>query len=569
MSGLTNEIGFSFWKAFGGTTITYGNLCWPAGLEALRLTFGSVKHNVPWDMENARTIIIWGKNPAETNIQEIAFIAKAKEKGCTIIVIDPLRTTTADKADILFSPKTGTDGALALAIARVLIDNDLIDHDFIANNVKGFTELKESLCISPAEAELITGIPAVSIIELAHIIGGSGPLTILPGYGLQRHQNGGQTIRSILLLSVLTGNIGKSGTGFNYANLQSYIFDDIKEPLSYYPDLEKDKPFRRTISMAKLGSDMLNSCEPELKAAWIERGNPVLQSPDTNRVKKAFSNLTFKVVVEQFMTDTAAMADIILPAKDMFEQSDIIGSYWSPYIQYKPKVIQSPGEVLPESEIYFCLAKKLNLNISDQLIPQPGNDNIEYWLEKRISGFPEITLNQLKESPVLAPGLQQIAYSDLKFDTPSGKIELYSAEAQDKWGISPVAEYIQIIHAQDEIRFPLEFITPNTGSRIHSQFGNLKIIKETNPEPVVRISPVDANRRNISSGQKIKVYNQTGVLISRAEISNRVPSGLVVFPNGIWLNEGGGINQLIAGEETDIGFGAAFHDNLVEIERVE
>ena len=131
MSGLTNEIGYSFWKAFGGTTTTYGNLCWPAGLEAVRLTLGSVKHNVPWDLENAKTIIIWGKNPAETNIQEIAFIAGAKEKGCRIIVIDPLRTPTADKADMLFSPKPGTDGALALAIARVLIDDDLIDHEFI------------------------------------------------------------------------------------------------------------------------------------------------------------------------------------------------------------------------------------------------------------------------------------------------------------------------------------------------------------------------------------------------------------------------------------------------------
>ena len=135
MSGLTNEIGYSFWKAFGGTTLTYGNLCWPAGLEAVRLTFGSVKHNVPWDLENAKTIMIWGKNPAETNIQEIAFIARAKEKGCRIIVIDPLRTPTADKADILFSPKPGTDGALALAIAKVLIDKNLIDNDFIAENV--------------------------------------------------------------------------------------------------------------------------------------------------------------------------------------------------------------------------------------------------------------------------------------------------------------------------------------------------------------------------------------------------------------------------------------------------
>jgi anaerobic selenocysteine-containing dehydrogenase len=569
MSGLTNEIGDTFWKAFGGTTITYGNLCWPAGLEAVRLTLGSVKHNVPWDLVNAKTIIIWGKNPAETNIQEISFIAAAREKGCRIIVIDPLRTPTADKADMLLSPKPGTDGALALALAKSLIDNDLIDHEFIAKNVKGYKELKQSLHISPDAAELITGIPAENIIELASLIGKNGPMTILPGYGLQRHQNGGQTIRSVLLLSVLTGNIGKPGSGFNYANLQSYVFDDIKEPVSYYPDPEKDKPFRRSISMAKLGLDMLNASDPELKAAWVERGNPLLQSPDTNNIRKTFSKLGFKVVVEQFMTDTATIADIILPAKDMFEQSDIIGSYWSPYVQFKPKVIQSPGEVMPESEIYFQLAKKLNLNLGSDLIPQPGNGNIEKWLEKRISGYPAITVGLLKESPVLAPGLQQIAWEDLKFETLSGKIEIYSEEASKKWGISPLPDYTAIIHSQDKKKFPLIFIAPNTGSRIHSQFGNLNIIRETSNEPGVRISPADAGKRNIQTGQKIRVYNQTGEIVSRAEISARVPKGLVVLPNGIWINEQGGGNKLVAAVETDIGHGAAFHDNRVEIERVE
>ena len=214
--------------------------------------------------------------------------------------------------------------------------------------------------------------------------------------------------------------------------------------------------------MAKLGSDMLAAHDPELKAVWIERGNPILQSPDTNSVKKAFSRLEFKVVVEQFMTDTAAMADIILPAKDMFEQSDIIGSYWSPYIQFKPKVIQSPGEVLPESEIYFHLAERLNLNISVELIPEPGNINIEKWLEKRISGYSELTLKDLKKAPVLAPGLQHIAWEDLKFETPSGKIELYSAEAREKWGISPLPCYTPVNYATDEKMFPLEFITPNS-----------------------------------------------------------------------------------------------------------
>ncbi len=602
MSGLTNEIGSSFWNSFGGATTTYGNLCWPAGLEAVRLTMGSVKHNVPWDLENARTIIIWGKNPAETNIQEIAFIARAREKGSKVIVIDPVRTPTADKADILFSPKPGTDAALALALALVLINEDLIDVPFLNSYVKGFDDFKKSLHISPAEAEAITGIPAENIKELATIIGREGPVTFLPGYGLQRHLNGGQTIRAIISLAVLTGNFGKPGAGFNYANLQSYIYDDLKEPLSYYPDPLNDAPFRRSISMAKLGLDLLETKNPQLEAAWIERGNPLLQSPDSVNVAKAFNNIGFKVVVEQFMTDTAQVADIILPAKDMFEQSDIIGSYWSPYVQFKPAVIKSPGEVMPETEIYFHLAKRLKLNIDSSVLPEPGNENIEKWLENRIRGYSHLCLADLKAVPVLAPGLQKIAWSNLKFDTPSGKIELYSEEAETRWGISPLPEYVvdesvssseSFLNKNDSYletfpgendsyldkflsrndsylgKYPLTLITPNTGSRIHSQFGNLNIIKEVAETPAVAISPFDAKSRNIFSGNKIRVFNQFGEIFSIARISNRVPSGSVVFPNGIWLNEGGGGNRLIAGRETDIGYGAAFHDNKVQIEGVK
>jgi anaerobic selenocysteine-containing dehydrogenase len=569
MSGLTNDIGASFWKAFGGVTTTYGNLCWPAGLEAVRLTLGEVKHNVPWDLENAKTLIIWGKNPAETNIQEVAFIARAKEKGCNVIVIDPSRTLTADKADILYCPKPGTDAALALAVARILISDELIDKDFIKKHVKGYEELRESLSVSLTESEKITGIPIENIFELAHIIGKGGPVTFLPGYGLQRHTNGGQTIRAILSLAVLTGNIGKPGAGFNYANLQSYIFDSQKEPLSYYPDPESDKPFRRTISMANLGTDMLNTKDPVLKAVWIERGNPLLQSPDTNSVRRAFSGIEFKVVVEQFMTDTALLADIILPAKDMFEQSDIIGSYWSPYVQFKPKVIDCPGEVMPETEIYYNLAKRLNLEISSDLIPGPGNKNIEGWLEKRIAGYSELSLDDLKNGPVLAPGLQKIAYEDMRFDTPSGKIELYSSEAQSRWGVSPLPDYVSSASKDSDNKFPLRFITPNTGSRIHSQFGNLNIIRETALSPAAGISPSDAKTRNISTGNRIRVYNSLGEIISTARVSNRVLDGTVVLPNGIWYNEGGGGNHLIDSRETDMGFGAAFHDNQVELERVD
>ncbi len=309
------------------------------------------------------------------------------------------------------------------------------------------------------------------------IISSEGPLTIIPGYGLQRHYNGGQTIRSILSIAILTGNIGKKGAGFNFANLQSYVFDNLKEPLSYYPDPANDPPFRRSISMAKLGEDILNTRNPEIKACWVERGNPVLQAPDSNNVIKAFAGMEFRVVVEQFMTDTAKMADIIFPAKNMFEQSDILGSYWSPYVLFKPKVVDSPGEVLPENEIYFHLAKKLGMKIDSSILPEPGNSNIESWLEKRIEGYSKLKLSELREGPVLAPGLQHIAYEDLVFETPSGKIELYSSEASSRWGISPLPQYIGNETDSDRNEFPILLMTPNTGSRIHSQFGNLEYNK--------------------------------------------------------------------------------------------
>ena len=569
MSGLVNDIGYSFWRGFGGVTTTYGNLCWPAGLEAVRLTLGQIRHNVPWDIENAKTIIIWGKNPSETNIHEIAFIARAREKGTRVIVIDPLRTTTADKADILLSLKPGTDGALALAVAGIIINENLTDNQFIHNYVKGFDEFRNSLDISPHEGENITGIPEKNIIELAHIIALGGPVTIIPGYGIQRHYNGGQTIRSILALCILTGNLGKTGAGFNYANLQSHIFDDEKEPLSYYPDQERDRPFRRTISMTKLGSDVSATVNPVLRAAWIERGNPLLQSPESGKVSKAFQNLEFKVVVEQFLTDTAAIADIILPSKDIFEQSDIIGSYWSPYVCFKPGILTPPGDVMPESEIYYHLANRLGLNIDSSLLPEPGNANTEKWLDQRIRVYSTFTLADLKKGPVLSPGLQHIAYSDMKFDTPSGKIELLSSEAKLRWGISPLPQYRPPDLEQDTYKYPLNFITPNSAGRIHSQFGNLNIIKTVLDSPAATLAPSDAKVRKINNGDKIRIFSKLGQIVTTAAISNRIPSGIIVMPNGIWLDEGGGSNMLIEARFTDIGFGAAFHDTRVEVEKAD
>ena len=566
-SGLSNEIAGNFWKLFGGATTTYGNLCWPAGLEAVRLTLGEVKHNLPWDLANASMIILWGKNSAETNVQEMIHIEKARQNGAKVVVIDPRRTLTADKADMLIRPRPGTDAALALAMARVIIDRGMTDREFIRKHVAGFDEFKASLQMTPDKAQEITGVPADEIIELAVAAASAGRLTIIAGYGLQRYTNGGQTIRSLLTIPVITGMIGKPGCGFNFASLQSYIFDDLKEPLSYYPDRESDKPFRRAISMAKFGPDFFALKEPGIKVAWIERGNPLIQLPGSGEVRKAFESVPFKVVVEQFMTDTAAMADIILPAKGIFEQADVVGSYWNPYAQYKPKITDLPGEVIPESEIYWRLAQLMGISSGeDNSLPAPGD--YDSWLMERISHTPGFRLDELLGKPVIPEQNEHPAYANMKFDTPSGKIELWSDSAVKLWGVNPLPSYEPPADF-GESHLPFRLMTPNIASRIHSQFGNLEVIKSVVEEPVWEISVADARRRGLRSGDKIRIFNSRGEVAGRVKVTPRVKSGSLVFPNGIWLGEGGGVNILIEPSETDMGHGAAFHNTRADIEKLK
>jgi anaerobic selenocysteine-containing dehydrogenase len=572
MSGVLNGVSTGFWKMYGGATTVYGNLCWPAGLEATRLTLGENKHNAPWDLENAGVIVLWGKNPAETNIQQMMPIRKAQENGARVIVVDPRYTPSAQKADLLVQPIPGTDGLLALSIAKILIEQDNVDLDFIKKYVLGYDAFKqEVLKIDLSESERICGVPVSFMEEMARSIAAEVPMTLVVGYGMQRYSNGGQTTRCLLALSVITGNIGKPGACWHYADLQGDIFSEVKEPESYYPDKRTDGVFRRSISTALLGEQMLTQRDPELKMAWVERGNPITQNPDSNKVVEAFRNLDFVVVVDQFLTDTALEADIVLPAKSMFEQTDIISSYWNPYVQLRPKVIEPMGEVKPETEIYYHLAQAMGFpqEIIGQHIPPPDDEAIDQWLEDKLKSFPGLSLEKLKRGPVLAPGLQEVAFSDFKFPTPSGKIELYSEVAAKNWDVPPLPTYEPVKEGkQNSPEFPYALLSPNTKNRIHSQFGNLQVIKSAAPEVYATISALDARQKGIRNGNKIRVFNDRGSLVIKAKTDQWLRPGCIVIYNGYWHQEGACPNVLSRGRETDMGYGTAFHDNMVDYEKV-
>ena len=278
------------------------------------------------------------------------------------------------------------------------------------------------------------------------------------------------------------------------------------------------------------------------------------------------------------MTDTAREADIILPAKSMFEQSDIIGSYWNPYVQLKQKVIEPPGDVLPETDIYYYLSHKLLFPQAEinKHIPKPSDYAIESWLDKYISRYKGLSLELLKKGPVLAMSNEEIAFEDMKFKTPSGKIELLSLDAKNIWGVSelPSCEVLKENPKSNGGKYPLFLMSPVTKNRIHSQFGNLDCITMLDPTQHVSMSSIDAKERNLKEGEMVRVFNARGEIDILLRLDNSIRPGNVVIYNGYWNREPGGVqggspNLLSKGRETDMGHGAAFHDNMVDVIKID
>jgi len=390
---------------------------------------------------------------------------------------------------------------------------------------------------------------------------------------MQRYSNSGQTMRSILALLAITGNVGHPGAGWVYANLQSHIFDSVKDPLAFYPPSTSEGPIRVSISTARLGRDMLDTRDPPIRMAWVERGNPVTQNPETHTVLEAFRALEFRVVVDQFLTDTAREADLVLPSKTMFEQTDVIGAYWHPYLQLKQKIIEPPGEVKPESEVYYLLALRLGFSEAqfDGKIPKPTDEAIENFLRTKLQPFEGCSLERLQQGALLPPGHQEIAFSDFLFPTPSGKIELLSQEAFERWGVERLpafSEPLESVRSGNPLasKYTLHLITPNTKNRIHSQFNNLDMIRQFGDTPFVLLNPDDAAARAIADGHMAKVFNDRGHFCLPSRLDDGIKPGCVYVTNGWWLDTGGSVNFCSRGHETDMGHGAAFHDVLVEIE---
>lgn len=588
--GITHYGVEGMMSSLGYTSRFVGTPCWPAGIDAQNFDMGNMWCNDPEDFVKARYIIIWGGNPAWNSVHTMKFIYDAQEKGAKLVVIDPLLTQTAAKADLYVRVKTSQDGVLALGMARHIVDKNLYNKEFVTNYSKGFDDfvkyLKENVTVEWAAEE--SGVPAELIRKIAEEFATTDPATIWAGYGLQRHVNGGANVRAIDALAAMTGNVGKEGGGIRYGHLQGWGFNYNamvqKQPEGSVGYLGKDKiksEFTieqeggaqysdRTININKLAESILTTNEPPIRLLWVACKNPFAQDFDRPKLMKAFEKLEMVVVVDQFFNETVQNADIVLPSTTLFEEYTVNVSYWHYWLSINEKAIPEQYEARSDLQIAAMLSKKMNeLEAGSCTFPQIMDTKV--WMEKEFNEgiykyFGIKNWQDLRSGPKKAKLASSASWHEKKFATPSGKYE-FSSDLAAEHGHTKLPEHKVRRKAYDKFRV----LTPHTQFGLHSQFVNIDYMEDFNKEPFIYINPVAAKAKNIVDGDMVKVFNKVGSVVVKAKLTDNVAEDVVLMYEAWFKKADYNVQNLVDDESSDMGSfktgapGVAIHDQFADI----
>lgn len=545
--GILHNSVEGFFNSLGQTTRAVGSPCWSSGLDASIYDFGDYKNSDPEQLSYADTIILWGSNPVWTSMHSVPFLYEAKKKGASIITIDPVYTATAGKSDIYVQINPGTDGALALAIAKLIYEKNGHDEQFINDNTVGFDvflEYLQSLEIDTLIEECGLKLEIVETIAEKMKKGKNSIVWI--GFGFQRNVNGGQNIRTINALMAMTGNIGKIGSGVLYAQMGSWNFSN--QIMKYFKDGFSEENCVRSIHMNNFANALQETKDPPIKMLWVSCRNLLTQNPDQKLLEKLLLDLEFIVTVDQFLTPTAKISDLLLPAATNFEEWDIVPSYWHHWIGINEPAIEPYYESKSDLEISSLLANRLN-ELRPGFSAFPFNKTVEEFIDEE---FTEEIYNklgidnwrELLQGPMLLD-FPKVAWEDKKFETPSGKFEFYSERAKMN-GKSPIAHYP--LSVQDNTHDQFLLLTNHGQFNLNSQFKNLDLVHGKLKEPVVYIHPKSAGQKGLSSDSRVTIYNEHGEISLKCVFSKEVhPSILLVHADHNL------VNKLISFKPTDMG----------------
>jgi len=516
-----------------GSSRTKGSLCDAAGFMAYIYDFGSRKNNDINDLINAARIVNWGKDFSRSSIHTAAIIRKACRRGTRMLTISPGGDGNDTFSHERICIRPGTDRFLAAAVIKLLVEDRRISPAILKHTKRPqkFLDL-----MSGCKLEDLTRaceVRPADVEKLWHWYRQPKPVATLIGTGLQRYRYGGENTRFINALALLSGNIGIAGGG-SYFHLHSY------RNLNLTWTADPQRKSRRSFPISAIGEEILAAHDPPIKMLWLNGINVVNQAPDSQRIARAFESVEFKVVVDAFMNDTAQRADLILPSTLMLEQEDIIGSYLHEYVQHVRPVLEAPAEARDDMWILSEIGRRL-----DPPIELPDT---ETSLRNSLDGPNlQVTLEELRQKGCARADRPAVAYADMSFDHQDGKYRFPAT-----------------LHAEPaaDPQYPLQLLTLVRRNAIHSQI----LPEDQNEVPQAWIAPDNPVLPGIDRSQDVYLVSPLGRLKIILQTMPGLHPGVVLYRRGDWMNQGGGINQLISAGITDLGSGAPFYDQHVRLE---
>ena len=562
--------GRRLWNVLGAARHVQ-TICTIAGGFGTGYTLGDNRVGMdPETLRLSKLIVLWGANVLTTHHHLWRSILDARAAGAMVVAIDPIRTRTAAAADWHLAPLPGSDAALALGLLHVVLAEGGEDRAFLAEHTTGWDAFRRRILeFPPARAAAITGLAVDDIVALGKRIATTRPTGIRVGIGLQRHGGGGMAVRTITCIPGVTGDWRYPGGGACYDTRGFY---GMNWPALWRDDLRKGPP--RTLHMTRLGEGLLELADPSIQALMIYGSNPVASVPHQSKVRRGLlRDDLFTVVVEHFLTDTTRYADLVLPATMQIEHPDLHIAYGHMYIAWNEPAAPPPGECLSTTELFRRLARAMELD-------EPALQDSDDAMARQVldSGHPSltgITLDELK-----ARGWMRLRYPEpfvpfaTGFPTPSGKLEFVS-ERMAAAGLDPVAGYTPAYEAAQRDTalardYPLALVTPADHYFLNSIFANVPQQRRRAGAPTLLIHPDDAAPRGIASGDAVRIANARGAFHAVADVSDRIRPGVVASPKGRWpahSADGANVNATVDERDSDMGGGAVFHDNRVQVTR--
>ena len=558
---VLKSIGEKFFNFYGGVSLSKGGPCWSAGIAAQKLDFGDSRSHSLEDMLNSKNIFVWGKNPANTTIHTMQMIKRAKKKGSKIIVIDPIETATAKLADKYIKIKANGDKALALAMGQIIIKNKLYDEKYIKLYVNGFEEYKSyilSLNIKDLSKEC--GVDISTIEELVKLYCQKYS-TILLGFGMQKYKNGGMTIRLIDALGAITGQIGFSGGGVNYANkvypkiLNTDPYDSEKFSNNRYYYTNEISEF---IEKCNLGNtyyknDIFINHEDDkgdyelnipIKIAIITKSNLLNQLANINNLKRALSKVEFKVCFDMFITDTVKECDLFIPVTSQLESEDLLfSSMMNPYLVYNEKILEPQEKLMDEYYFFMEVAKRLKMSNYPIVTKKEYLEKVIYPL-KNINS--DISLEYLKNNYFTLH--KDVAWSDKNFVNESGKFEIINCEEIKKFEANKYKDISK-----------LRLLTNHGRDSLSSQH-----FMDDDGIAIAYINEKEAKRFNINNNEIIYLKSENGQIKVKINIDKSIGDNIIMMFVG-WWERHGNPNFLTNSGISDIGGQITYNETFVEI----